>query len=391
MDAGPHVANTVVVVGPEREGDLHSAVEKLAQAGGGTVFLLPGVYALRRGVNLSSNITIIGSGAGVTQFEPADPQTFNEPFFSVPANGATVHESITLRDFSIDGLLTPEEQQFPEPLCHDLKELGRLGAKQDRFGIYLCDRIAKGAFRHLRFCNLTIRRCAMGLHFLGASDVVVAGCRFELNSCVAEHFHNLYIRRSSDVLVTHVLLKDCSSSVGFNLGHSCSRVRFQYSTVLDNRFRGARFDGGEGQTTDIAIHHCIFQGNGTDPAQGALRITHVSRFEVVSCIFLGNIGPEVWARHAYSGQMYDCHHLDASGPRVHGVTPNAKRSRSNVAPPRLADWNLPTGFEISKVPSPGSLAGTIYQIRRRLRGQLRHLPGWLHRLMGKDTRPLRKK
>lgn len=285
--------------------ELQDAVIRLAKSGGGEILLAPGRHAVERGIRLKSNITVRGFGQSATWFYPADEQNFDEPFFSVDEGDHPYTENITLRDFSIDGMFTPERQAYPEKICRDFKKLEALGAKHWRMGVYFTDEFSGTWFRNVRIENVDIFRCANGMHILSSDGVTVRNGRFEGNGCVIQHHHNLYFRRCKNVLVSEVELIGSPHGVGLNLGNGCEGFRMERSVSRDNGYRGVRFDGLESLSADISLVGNVIASNcrlyGEEPA---LRLHTIKDFRIADNVFLGNnTETDIFARFVRHGEI----------------------------------------------------------------------------------------
>lgn len=268
---------------------LQQAIYRLAKIGGGEILVAPGRHAVARGVKLKSNVTVRGFGQSATWFYPADEEGFDEPFFSVDEGDVPYTENITLRDFSIDGMFTPDRQAYPEKICRDFKKLEELGAKHWRMGVYLTDEFSGSWFRNITVENVDIFRCANGMHILSSEGVFVRNGRFDGNGCVIQHHHNLYFRRCKNVVVSNVELTGSPHGVGLNLGNGCTGFRMENSVSSGNGYRGVRFDGLESLSTDIELENNIIHANCLKyPDEPALRLHTIKDFRIIGNTFLSN-------------------------------------------------------------------------------------------------------
>lgn len=268
---------------------LQDAVARLARSGGGEILVAPGRHAVERGIKLKSNITVRGFGPSATWFYPADPVTFDEPFFSVDQGDVPFTENITLRDFSIDGMFTPDIQQFPENICRDFKKLEELGARHWRMGVYLTDEFSGTPFRNIRIENVDIFRCSNGVHILSSDGVVIRNGRYAENGCVIQHHHNHYFRRCRNVQVSNVEIVGSPHGTGLNLGNGCEGFKISHSIIRDNGFRGLRFDGLENLSSNIEVVGNVVSNNGVShPGEPALRLHTIKDFRISGNTFVGN-------------------------------------------------------------------------------------------------------
>jgi parallel beta-helix repeat protein len=207
-------------------GDIQSAINRVSDAGGGTVGLAAGTYPLTETLLIKSKVHLTGKGPGQTTIAGGD--------FTVIRQAA---EGLT--DVRIEHLRVTGEQT---KAC---------------YGILI--ESTKVRHENISIDDVEITHTGMGMHLKRATHVVVSNSRIHHNGAKGfeRYFHNLYIRSCDDVRVTGCNLDNGTSGNGLNVSY-CTDVSVTNTTACDNYFRGMR----AAETDGFIITGCTITGNG---------------------------------------------------------------------------------------------------------------------------------
>jgi hypothetical protein len=304
------------------EANLQEAIDKVFSKGGGVVRLSEGIFVVEEPIRLRSGVNIIGAGAGCHFSSVVTSQKFDIGQVSLPDSttqegetllvyGKDAHwpmfsnlteleikkikegllehgsclgrdiKNVTLADFRIHGGLSEAEMLYPvyfheddHPLhCKSKKKLYQSPRGNDLLGVFIT--AAKGAVcREIHFKRLIISNTGMGIQVRGCTGSSVADCVFFKNGSIAEHWHNLYYRRSSKLKIVRNLSAFCLSGNGLN-ANEIHDIEISGNLVIENYFRGLRVNICSG---DFELSSNLIYGNG----ETGLRLTGCGNVDVSS-------------------------------------------------------------------------------------------------------------
>lgn len=207
-------------------GDIQSAIDKVAAAGGGSVTLATGTYLLSTTLQIADKVRLSGQGSASTEIVGGD-----FPVIKQAREG--------LRDVVIEKLKVTGK---PTVNC---------------YGILI------EAYK-MRHENITLREvevtgAGMGVHIKRADNVLIEKSNIHANGCVGKErfYHNLYIRACDRVRIVDCTLDRSTTGNGLNISY-CKDIFVERTTARDNFFRGMR----AAETDGFSVVDCSITGNG---------------------------------------------------------------------------------------------------------------------------------
>ncbi|WP_083837602.1 right-handed parallel beta-helix repeat-containing protein [Paenibacillus sp. Aloe-11] len=201
---------------------IQAAINCASAAGGGTVTLEKGSYSIKKPIYLKSNVTIAGAGKGNTVLQIDANLGANGALTSNNSNPA---ENIIIKNLTVDGVAATEPDK-----ASSHEKITNYGILLDGSS-YVNDKVL--------FDNIEIKNTNMGLHIKGSSNVTVQNSEFHDNGGSIDYWHNVYLRRVTNVLIQNCDIYKSNSGNGINISYS-DHVTVDSSKIYDNYFRGVR-------------------------------------------------------------------------------------------------------------------------------------------------------
>lgn len=176
---------------PPGTDNIQAAIDSVAAAGGGVVFLRNGNYFLTGSLTPRSNVDIIGEGfSTVLNWHSSVADTVNEPMIYSDGPLTDVH----FEDFKLRGSIDTS----------DANDMGR----SDNLGIFLEGGGLPSAPASMDLQNISLRRVEVrnfgstGVHIKGVNYLDCIDLKCNLNGFAdTDLYHNFYVLRTHDVLV----------------------------------------------------------------------------------------------------------------------------------------------------------------------------------------------
>ena len=261
---------------------IQQAINTIHSQGGGQVILLSGEHFINNSLTLYSDITLRGQGKENTSILMS--QACNEPLCIGTSEG-TVNSDITIADLTLNALLNPDQQQYPPSYHSDPPP--DLDIRKDVIGILFTDQDSGNTFERIRFENVSVTRCSMGIHVKGVDDLRIFNSDINGNGSIIGYYHNIYFRRANNTLLKNLNLSNCTAGNGFNLSTNCNNLIIDNCDASDNNFRGIRFEANDGGSRQMVIN-CTADRNGLTEGQPGIRIANVPDFTILGCTANGN-------------------------------------------------------------------------------------------------------
>jgi parallel beta-helix repeat protein len=216
---------------------IQQAIDRVSEAGGGTVRLASGKHYIEETIQLRSHVELAGVG-------PSSIIT-RRPAYKLKRliyhNGGGL-EDVVIRDLTIDGARSQADRgrdawSWP----HGIHILDGNGARNRRLLLY----------------NVRIRRTSLGFHSKGTDDLVIARVNFHNNGCYEAFAHNFYLRRNKRVIIRDSYFTRSHTGNGVNLTSQTNIVLYQ-NEASNNHFRGFR----AADTKNIVFDRNVAFGNG---------------------------------------------------------------------------------------------------------------------------------
>lgn len=222
LPAWPQITpNKTIVLEPGD--DIQAALDKLAEQGGGTVYLLEGIYEIGNTILLRSNIELRGVGPTTVIKRNADAQIDKMIY------GEGGLSDVVIKDLTIDGNKQRQERNWIWQVDSDTAW---------PYGLIIVDDNGKANYRVV-ISGVRVTRTAMGLHSKGTHDLVITDVMIFDNGGVNLYFHNCYLRRNQRVMIKNSTFADSHTANGLNLTAQ-ENIVVQNNVFINNAFRGVR-------------------------------------------------------------------------------------------------------------------------------------------------------
>ena len=157
----------------------------------------------------------------------------------------------------------------------------------NNFGILVWDyNMPKGhpgaAPQNLHLSGLEIRRCAMGLHVLGATNVSLMDSVLDHNGNGNAYFHNAYFLRIVGTLIKNTTLRH-STGHGLKITQQNATV-IDNCTVSDNGWQGIWIGSESKGNWDLKVLDTTVERNTTN----GIQLGDTDGFEVRGCVIVNN-------------------------------------------------------------------------------------------------------
>lgn len=207
--------------------NIQAAIDSVADAGGGVVYLENGNYFLTRSLTPKSNVDIIGEGFGtVLNWHSSVADTVNEPMIDSDGPLTDVH----FQDFKLRGSIDPSNDN----------DMGR----SDNLGIFLQGGGLPSDPASMDLQNISIRSVEVrnfgstGVHIKGVNYLDLIDLKCNLNGFAdIDLYHNFYLLRTHDVLVEGGTFTNSPSGHGMRFATS-ENVTINDVTVTGNADHG---------------------------------------------------------------------------------------------------------------------------------------------------------
>lgn len=207
----------VLQVSVSAGGDIQSALDKVADAGGGCVNLAAGTWTLSQSLQMRTGVALNGSGTATVLQGP----TTVYDYALITLTGPEPRSNIMVENLKLDGRI-PASALTTDPDA-DNPYSGALGIYFAAFTYDDQDILVK---------NTEIENTAMGIHIKGAQGVTLDNDHLHDNG-IAYWLHNSYLRRVTDVLITHCTMDDSLIGTGLHVAGTSSGI-----TIEDSEFSG---------------------------------------------------------------------------------------------------------------------------------------------------------
>lgn len=222
------------------DGDIQAAIDRVSAKGGGTVQLAEGTYTLRQPLWLKDNVCLAGRGRKTILISDSKTRT--------QAIGTKLKtlENVTIKNMSVIG---PGKRD-------EMTKRPKGPSGKGPMGIFMNFETGKGKHFKLENLYVSLWECH-GVHLKGVAGLTITKCHVDYSSAFNSLYHNVYLRRVSNVKITENLFTDSPVGNGFqvsfgkdisitdntatgNAGHgirvaACDNVRIENNTVLKNR------------------------------------------------------------------------------------------------------------------------------------------------------------
>ncbi|MCU0791463.1 MAG: right-handed parallel beta-helix repeat-containing protein [Opitutaceae bacterium] len=218
-----HALEIAVPVG----GDIQSAANQVASAGGGSVLLAPGTHVLTGTLRIGSNTRLAGAGRESTKLTI-------DGDFNVIQQAEEGLDNVTIERLTVAGK--------PSESC---------------YGILI--EAYETWHNNITLRDIEVTGAGMGVHLKRARNIVVTNARIHSNGAAGKerYYHNLYLRSCEKIHISDSNLDRGTSGNGLNISYSTDLV-VERTTARDNFFRGMRAAESDG----FAVIDCVITGNG---------------------------------------------------------------------------------------------------------------------------------
>ncbi len=215
--AAPTVYPTIYNVSTKTGAAIQTAINSANAAGGGTVVLASGTYWISSPITLRARVKIMGAGKTTTILKRLSSWTPVEGQSIFIAQNAALN-NFYISDLSIDGNYTTAQlvADLP-PLCGFI-----LGSSDVSLYSY-----------NLRFQNLSILHCAMGIVGGGGRDYRIESCDIYENGMSGLH-HNVYFRRLGPTYIYKSNLNGSVRGTGFKVWGATYATAVESTNLLVN-------------------------------------------------------------------------------------------------------------------------------------------------------------
>ncbi|WP_181802087.1 right-handed parallel beta-helix repeat-containing protein [Streptomyces shenzhenensis] len=226
-------------------GDIQSAVDEVADAGGGCVDLAAGTWTLAQSLQMRTGVALNGSGTATLLQGPS--AVYDYPLITL--TGPEPRSGVIVENMKLDGRI-PASALTTDPDA-DNPYSGALGIYFAAFTYDDQDILVK---------NVEIANTAMGIHIKGAEGVTLDSDYLHENG-IAYWLHNSYLRRVTDVLITHCRMDGSLIGTGLHVAGTSSGI-----TIEDSEFNGNAAHGVniQDQPQDVALSGDTFDDNDGD-------------------------------------------------------------------------------------------------------------------------------
>lgn len=251
----PPVINTTdKVFKVSLSGSIQAALDSCANIGGWVV-LTKGVYTLPASLRIPSGITLCGQGKETILF--LDPKINPGKTGTAIINATDDMHDITLRDFVIEGAMTPK------PKTADPNQDRRERSYQmadSRAGINFLG-LYSGQMKNIRLERVTVSNCTKnGVAILGASGVTITACDFSDNggSVVPGPgiHHNLLLAHVQAAQITGSRMDTSPWGDGISVTES-KDVTISGNELGRNKLSGIYV----GDSQNVKVDHNLAEGN----------------------------------------------------------------------------------------------------------------------------------
>ena len=245
-----------VIVAPGTD-NIQAAIDSLAGAGGGIVFLEDGNYFLSESLTPKSGVDIIGEGFGtVLNWHSSVADTVNEPMIYSDGPLTDVH----FQDFKLRGSIDPS----------DADDIGR----SDNLGLFLEGGGLPSDPASMDLQNISLRRVEVrnfgstGVHIKGVNYLDCIDLKCSLNGFAdIDLYHNFYLLRTNDVLIEGGTYTNSPSGHGMRVATS-ENVTINDVSVTGNADHGIHLSND----IDLLISNSTVLNNMQDPREAARNI-----------------------------------------------------------------------------------------------------------------------
>lgn len=254
------------------DGNIQTAINQVASAGGGTVNLSAGTYTLSTTLYLKSNISLNGAGMALTNIQIAD---------------------------TLQNVIEDYAEGLSNVTIQNLKVTGK--ASVTCYGIL----IQAGTTYHnnVQISNVEVTGAGMGVHFKRINNLNITNSNFHHNGCLSQigYYHNLYIRSCNQVSVSNCYLNNSISANGLNVSY-CKNVTVSNCIADNNYFRGMR----AADTDGFAVLYCSMNGNGDVGLLANTEITPTVNINWYKCSVNYNRNGGIKAISGVTGVITSC-------------------------------------------------------------------------------------
>lgn len=248
---------------------IQDALDAINAEGGGHVVLASGDHNVSESLEIFSNTTLRGQGAGLSRIL-MDTES-NVPVLLGTSEG-TMNSDVTIKDLTVDGRQPADEQTVDG-------DTDRSTVRGNVYGILFSDQDGNSSER-MRIENVEVTGCTMGIHVKGVNDLRILNSESHANGCLIGYDHNIYFRRAKQTLLKNLNISDCTAGNGFNLSTDCYNVILDECDASDNHYRGIRFEAGDGGGRMMIIN-CTTSRNGLTEDQPGVRVANVPDFTII--------------------------------------------------------------------------------------------------------------
>lgn len=200
---------------------IQEAIDHVNSSGGGKVIFQSGTYILTGSVTLKSNVSLVGAGRDNTILKlSAGINLGGYGVLNRPDGGLS---NVTIKNLTIDANTFTDPDSNPTALRN--------------YGILVQGE--NGTNNRIMLNNIKVTNSEMGVHFKGTTNLTIQDSIINNNGGLNKYWHNLYLRRVSNVLVKNTELSESSSGNGINISYS-DNITIDSCQVYDNAFRGIR-------------------------------------------------------------------------------------------------------------------------------------------------------
>lgn len=234
---------------------VQAAIDQVAAAGGGVVYLLNGNHFLTESITPESNVDIIGEGFDtVLNWHSSVADTINEPMIHSDGPLTDVH----FQDFKLRGSIDPSDDNDKERTQNYGILLEGGGLPSDPASLEL---------KNISLCGVEVRNFgSTGVHIKGADTVDLTDLKCNLNGFAdIDLYHNIYLLRTHDVLVEGGTFTNSPSGHGMRFSTS------ENVTVNNVRVTGNADHGIHLSSNDFVIISNSFVRNNAQNPLGIAR------------------------------------------------------------------------------------------------------------------------
>ncbi|MDN5286517.1 MAG: C-terminal target protein [Mucilaginibacter sp.] len=188
-------------------GNIQTAIDNVAAAGGGTVNLASGTWTITSSIRLKANVTLNGAG---------NPNT-------------------TITSSTAMNIITTAQEGLSNLTVQNLKIVG-IPTDSTSNGIWIA--ALGNHFKNVTISNVQVTNCGgMGIHLKRADTACVLNCNLH-NNGKSVYFHNIYVRESTYITVSGNLLTGSPYGTGIHVAGVCNHLSITGNTVTGNAIAG---------------------------------------------------------------------------------------------------------------------------------------------------------